>query len=58
MQKRLIIDYKKIIMVYSLGFISAFLIPEKHFFGMMNILHKKINEDLIVLDKEEYYKLI
>ena len=58
MKNKLIVNFQKILIVYGVGFISAFALPEKYFFGLMNIFNQKINEELVVIEKENYYKLI
>jgi hypothetical protein len=58
MKNKLIVNFQKILIVYGVGFITAFALPEKYFFGLMNIFNQKINEELVIIEKENYYKLI
>ena len=57
MKKKFEINLKKIIVFYSLGFLSANFLPQNYFFSIMNKIHDKINDNLEVEDKGDFYKI-
>jgi hypothetical protein len=57
MRKSLEVNVKKIILMYSLGFITAIFMPQKIYFKIMNTFHSTINKNMIVHDKGDFYKI-
>jgi hypothetical protein len=57
MKKKLEINLKKIMIMYMIGFTSAFLVPQGFYFKIMNFYHKQINDNIEILDKDEFYHL-
>lgn len=51
------INFKKVVIVFSVGFISAYLMPQKYFIKIMSYYHTKINDSLMVRETDNYYKL-
>jgi hypothetical protein len=58
MKNKLVVNLKKVFFVYFTGFGIAFFMPEKYFFVIMNLYHKRLNDNLLVIDKGDYYKII
>jgi hypothetical protein len=55
--KTMEVSMKKIILAYSVGFLSAYLLPNKYFFNIMNFQHEIINESIVVRDREKYIRI-
>lgn len=57
-KKPFIINFKKLFLMYTTGFLIAYTLPEKQFFTLMNSYHISVNQKLEIIDKEEHYKII
>jgi hypothetical protein len=52
------INYKKVFKFYLLGMGFSFLLPKNYFLKIMDSLHGRVSDNITVIEKEKYYKII
>lgn len=57
-KKVLQVNLKRIFLVYSIGFATALFMPKKYFMFIMGKHYERINNNLEVIEKNDYYKVI
>jgi hypothetical protein len=48
---------KKVFLMYSVGFVSAFVLPKRYFFDIMRREHEMINDNIVVRERERYIRI-
>ncbi len=56
-KKELVINIRKVMAMYLLGFSFANFIPEKYFFLAVNKSYKKLAENVEVIERKDYYSI-
>jgi hypothetical protein len=54
---KFLINFKKIFIVYTAGFVISYSLPNKYFFSVMNYYHNRINQRLEIIEKDDYFKI-
>ena len=52
------IQLKKPLIMYSIGFGIGLFLPQNHFQNIMNFYYNQINKNLTIIEFEDYYSLI
>jgi hypothetical protein len=55
--KTLEVNVRKIMLMYGVGFMTAFLLPRKFFFAIMNYQHERVCDSIVVTERERYVKI-